>query len=275
MADTRDQGKSGYLDQLPKALKRVHPELTLGKSAATIIDQILASVALNIRTRYNLKQQVQNKVKGEGVLDRTKRQALEAVSESLGTKEDSLHKHANSEAIQVLQKKRKPVFTLTTASRYKGVGSRTNTRAILTGALGYLAEEIMELAGNKARDRGSKSITRKDVEDALKDDPELFELFIPLSKIKKNAELAEEVAVMDRASGGKSPGKQVPSKSPLNKISPKPTTTSGRKIDDMTVEQLYAEAQRLKIPGRSKLRKEGKASLLAAVKEANSANLKK
>jgi hypothetical protein len=140
-------------------------------------------------------------------------------------------------------------FPIVKQPQYGALGNDKTSRILLAAYMQYIAQDIIQLARHKiVKKRDDDKINASDIKAIIDEDEE----FSNILKMKPPS-----------SSNGSSTDKKSTRSS-----SPKPTTTK-KDYDKMTVAQLYTEAQELKIPGRSNLRKEGKAALLAAVKKAN------
>lgn len=254
MAAKKDQGKSGYLDAI-----RNRPEddykIVLTDSGARALDNALYKIGSIMSKIYENKRKENPKKVGHamkeafmGVIDdisvplllSSNKRGINAISQH--------HFYTREEKKRFIDEHGEPLyFPIGKQPQYEALGNEKTSRILLAAYMQYITENILEHARSNAQltPDGNYEINATNIKEILKKDVELSNIL----KMKPSSSKSKS----SQSSRSKSPGKK-----------------DKKDYDNMTATQLYAEAQELKIPGRSNLRKEGKASLLAAVKKASS-----
>jgi hypothetical protein len=254
MAAKKDQGKSGYLDAIRNRPKDDY-EITLTDSGARVLDDSLYKIGRIMSKLYENNRKENPKMVGHamkksfmGVIDDISVPLLLSANKR-GINEISRHHFFTSD-----EKKRhldrygeSLYFPMGKQPQYGALGNEKTSRILLAAYMQYITENILEHARSNARltRDGHLEINATNIKETLREDVELSNIL----KMKPSSSK---------------------SKSPPPSRTKSPSKKGKKDYDKMTVAQLYTEAQELKIPGRSNLRKEGKAALLAAVKKASS-----
>jgi hypothetical protein len=272
MADAKHHGKSGYADKIADVSDQIHPGYIIKIPAIRYIDNFLYKIGVMLNDAYV----VEKRENSEPSLP-----AIFKVIENIFPGE--LGKYASAEAKRVITKGKSVLdsyenFTPEELSnklglkfppdriegKYGEITDKIYSRTVVATVMEYFTSEILEISGNKARERESKS---EDISSDFDFDPDVSDEEEPIEITESDIRIA--IAKDEDLSKIKFKKPSTTKKPARVKTPPKPTKTQGKDYDKMTAVQLYKEAQILKIPGRSNIRKEGKAALLAAVKKAS------
>jgi histone H3/H4 len=176
LINTENESQKVYQSYIHKILKMVHPDTCISKEAVNYVNDILLKIFSSLT----------DMLKGNYTNDR--------LYESLLVKflSEQLAKHAKNKGINAItkyseysdeyknhSKNFKAGLTLSISKTKNLIKSKKVDEYLviyLTSTLEYLTEEIMELAGNCARDFKKKTIQVFHINFAIQNDEELLEL---------------------------------------------------------------------------------------------------